>query len=70
MGSNSPPQLREGELSHKWNNNLIDNAAVRKVGNGREKRKQEENSPSLPSQCKSQVGNGGGGILFPSWKED
>ena len=37
VGSNSSHQLREGKLCHRWNNNLFDNAAVRIVGNGREK---------------------------------
>jgi hypothetical protein len=36
-GSNSPHQLREGELRHRRNNNLIDNVAVRIIGNGGEK---------------------------------
>ena len=69
-GSNSPRQQREGELCHQRNNNLIDNAPVRIIGNGGEKRKQKENSPSPPSPGKLRVGNGGGGILFPLWSED
>ena len=48
-GSNSPCQPREGQLRHQQTNNLIDNAPVRIIGNGGEKRKQKENSPSLPS---------------------
>ena len=49
-GSNSPRQQREGELCYQRNNNLIDNAPVRIIGNGREKQKtQKENSPSPPS---------------------
>ncbi len=69
-GSNSPHQPREGELCHQRTNNLIDNAPVRIIGNGGEKRKQKENSPSPPSPGKLRVGNGGGRILFPLWSED
>ena len=69
-GSNSPHQPREHKMRYQWTNNLIDNAPVRIIGNGGEKRKQKENSPSLPSPGKLQVGNGGGGILFPLWSED
>ena len=38
VGSNPPRQLREGELRHRRNNNLIDNAAVRIKGNSGEKK--------------------------------
>ena len=70
VGSYSPSQLREGELHHGWNNTLIENEMLRIFGNGGEKRKQEANSPLLPSPCESQVGNGGGGILFTLWTKN
>jgi hypothetical protein len=31
--------VREDKLHHGWNNNLFENAAVRIIGNGGEKRK-------------------------------
>ncbi len=68
-GSNSPHHLWEGKLHHQCNNNLIDNAVVRMIEDGGGKQTLEK-SPSLPSPCKSQVGNGGGRILFPLWTED
>jgi hypothetical protein len=40
VGSNPPRQLREGEPCHWQNNNLIDNAAVRIIGNSGEKKKE------------------------------
>ena len=65
-GSNSPHCPREGELCHRRTNNFIDNASVRKIGNGGEKRKQKENSPSPPPTEKLQMGNSGGEIFIPS----
>jgi hypothetical protein len=52
------------------NINLIDNSAARIIGNSGEKRKQEENSLSLPTQCKSRVENGEGRISTPLWTEN
>jgi hypothetical protein len=69
-GSYSPCQPREGKLRHGWNNELIENAMMRIIGNGGEKRKQEANSPLLPSQCKSRVENRGGGIILLLCNED
>jgi hypothetical protein len=38
-GCNSPRQLREGELCHRQNDNLIYNEVVRILGNNGEKKK-------------------------------
>jgi hypothetical protein len=42
VGSFPPYQLRKGELRHGWNNNLIENAVVRIIGNGGEKKKTKD----------------------------
>jgi hypothetical protein len=60
----------EGKLHHGWNNNLVESAMVRIIGNGREKNlNPQTNSPLLASLWISQAMDGGGRILFPLWTE-
>ena len=55
-GSNSPHQLREGKLRHQQNSNLIDNAAVRLIGNSGEKKKKKEKLTNNASSVLMAIG--------------